>query len=243
MAKEPKTRVDSISIENQLGDQVDFLKRSVTAYDQGATAEYKRLATTLRVIFHQSPKSNSLANQLKIDNISIPSYARRSDPRNLVPEAGLAIIRLTDTNAEVLPALDFGPMDRRDITLDLWWNEPVLRDIRREFFSRKDFVLTVANQDGGSHVDSEIEAKYYRLLNDDSIFGVVSGPDGVKPLRKVERAYLRHITFEALQSLEPEYIRIVGKRYCYCGSGRQSRYCCLKGKSFNEVYAIANKNF
>ena len=169
MESAKQTKVSAQAIEKQLGDQINFLKKSCNSYDNGETSEYKRMATTLRVLLHNRGSSKSLISQLSLDSIFFPSFSRPSNPRNLLTEINLALIEMTDNGSKLVPVLDRGPSRARFLLFKNWWTESVLRDDQRVDFSRKDFVLTVANQDGGAHVYSEIETKYHRLINENSI--------------------------------------------------------------------------
>jgi hypothetical protein len=127
----------------------------------------------------------------------------------------------------------------RRVRFETWWNEPVLRDKYREFFSRSDFVRLVADQDGGALVDPKIDLKYQRLLNENSIGWVSFNMLGEKPFKAIERLYIRQIAFEAALVLEPKYTKLIGNRDCDCNSGRKARYCCVKGFSFDQVHRFA----
>ena len=83
-------------------------------------------------------------------------------------------------------------------------NEPVLRDDRRHLFTRWDFIAVVANQNGGAHIDPEIDEPYHRLVNDKSIGMVHVGPDGESPVEHVEKVYVRHIAWEATVPAPPK---------------------------------------
>ena len=47
-------------------DQFDFIEDSIELFDKGNEKEAKRIATHLRVLFHQTDKSQSLLNLLRI---------------------------------------------------------------------------------------------------------------------------------------------------------------------------------
>ena len=71
-----------------------------------------------------------------------------------------------------LPKLDDGVVNgRRDHFAPVreWWTNPVMRDFEGRFFSRADLVLSVANQDGGAHVDPILDPPYHALVAENSI--------------------------------------------------------------------------
>lgn len=54
------TSTDTGRLTKKLEEQLQFVRRSCDAYDQGAEEESLRIATSLRVVFHQTGASTSL---------------------------------------------------------------------------------------------------------------------------------------------------------------------------------------
>lgn len=227
----PKTvPVTVAALEEQLQDQVAFLERSCAAFDEGYTDEFKRLAVTIRVLVHDTAKSRSLLSQLDIKNQTFFAYSRRITGQNLIPDWPLAIVRMDANGVHMIPALDNGRSSPRELSFDDWWSEAVYRDLNSGvMLSRKAMVLSVANKDGGAHVDPEIDEAYSRLVNNGS--GLVAyTQQGPTPIEDLEKVCLRHIAFEVLNSIRPVMAKRVGNRGCECGSGRKHRYCCGRMK-------------
>jgi hypothetical protein len=65
-----------------------------------------------------------------------------------------------------LPKLRGGGRAR---TFDDWWGQTVLRDAQRREFSRWDLVRVVSNQDGGAHVDPNVDELHYELTRLNSL--------------------------------------------------------------------------
>lgn len=96
-------------LEQHLFEQIEMLKLSCESFDRGVLFESKRIATGIRVLFHNTKSSHALIEQLGIKNkINYLSTATPYDNKN-------------------------------------------------NKFSRKDIILSVANKDGGAHVDPELE--------------------------------------------------------------------------------------
>ena len=112
MESAKQTKVSAQVIEEQLGDQINFLKKSCNSYDNGETSEYKRMAIALRVLLHNRGSSKSLISQLSLDSIFFPSFSRPSNPRNLLTEINLALIEMTDNGSELVPVLGSGLIAR-----------------------------------------------------------------------------------------------------------------------------------
>jgi hypothetical protein len=49
-----------------------------------------------------------------------------------------------------------------------WWNDPVIKDDDNELLSRRDFVLALANKDGGAHIDT-LQRRVQRLAQEGSV--------------------------------------------------------------------------
>jgi len=180
------------------GEQIEFLERSNASFDEGHISEAKRLAVTLRVLFHHTRSSHALIRQVAfhqplrwVDTCGIP------DPQNMMPQWGLVIMGMRLETNETLfePRLGGGaptaiqteasrlPRGSR-IRLDEWWTEPVTRDASHATFSRKDYVLALSNKEGGAHVDPEIFESYDRIARLNSMGWTFSvKPDGSRVLQ------------------------------------------------------------
>lgn len=48
-------------------EQIGFIKKSCAHYDNGDFSEAKRIATSIRILFRHTHSSNSLVNQLELE--------------------------------------------------------------------------------------------------------------------------------------------------------------------------------
>jgi hypothetical protein len=190
------------------------------------------MATNIRVVAYDGgSNSTSLMTHLGMELEPFVSYARPLNPRNLLTEQSLIIWRVSGDSCEHLPVLDqMSPVKPRWLPKNDWLNEPVLRDSKRNEFSRLDFIKWVANQDGGAHVDGGVDENYAQIQEGESIGWHFLGPNGPVPITDIARSHIRHFAFEVLTSLNTAWQRYIGNRECECGSGLKARYCCLKGK-------------
>jgi hypothetical protein len=81
--------------------------------------------------------------------------------------------------------------------------------MRNSVFTRKDLVLSIANQDGGAHVDPQLDEDYAGLTRKNSI-GWVAEIDGkiIPNESNPALASIRQIAYKVLESLKrklPEY--------------------------------------
>lgn len=239
-----------------LSEQIKFLEASAEGFDRGNEAEAKRLAVVIRTLVHDSRNTRSLLRQLDVKNrlrwIDTGQQIRDS---NLAPTNGLAIVRVVfrddETEAFYEPYFNQPPIpDRqnRPTTFDNWWTRPVSKDAFGNRFSRKDFVLIVANKEGGAHVDPETTSSYRDLTNLNSMgtfagdghVTIVGSPQGGKPAQgNVALVSIRQIAWEVHQTLlrqlpyllfdeeDPRYPRssLSEEVDCPCESGRSLRDC------------------
>jgi hypothetical protein len=163
--------------KEQFDEQVAFLESSSKAYDDGNESEAKRLAVTLRVLVHDTRHSVSLLNHLGVkDQLPFADTASPDTPPGAIVffNGGLCNIRKTlggDGDTRFVPVLDLDPernSQPRQCFED-WWDTPVLSDQEGNSFSRKNFVRAVADQDGGAHIDAQLEAAYAALTRGNSM--------------------------------------------------------------------------
>jgi hypothetical protein len=109
----------------------------------------------------------------------------------------------TGTGASYRAPLD--GRDARKTAFDDWWKKPIFVDNRGRESSRKEVVLTAADQDGGAHVDPTIDAKYVELATGSSLGWVSTGKEGRRAMQGAERAAIHQITHEVFKTLIPGY--------------------------------------
>jgi hypothetical protein len=147
-----------------LAEQVTWLARSGAAYDSGLEDEAKRLTVPIRVLVHDTGKSSSLLSQLGLkSSIRFIDSAAPIRPGNLATTLGLVMMRVnTVKGGAYMPRLGDGPphLYGRTAPFDRWWKGPVSKLADGRTVSRYDYVMPVANQEGGAHVDPELSPMY-----------------------------------------------------------------------------------
>lgn len=156
---------DVAEFREQLVVEIRHLRRSATYFDGGDESEAQRLAVTIRKLVHDhGGNSVSLLTHLGMkSNLRFIDTAPRLDPSwppgTIMLHAGLVTMRATFGSGEgtrfVAPLDDLSP-DRvhPPVEFDRWWTTTVVTDQQGNPFSRRAFVLGVANQDGGAHIDA-----------------------------------------------------------------------------------------
>lgn len=156
-----------------LGEQMEFIKASSRSFDDGFLGEGKRLATTIRVLVHDTGQSKSLLGLLSVkQSLLFMDTAPRLNRANLAPTWGLPMMEVGNRTASrffaplgVLPPSRIHPPK----LFDAWWGDPVTKDQEGREFCRKDFVMTVANKEGGAHIDPVLSPRWMALTRHNSL--------------------------------------------------------------------------
>jgi hypothetical protein len=164
---------ESVNYINKLKQQLDFVDRSSQLYDAGHKDEAIRIATSIRVLLHGTPRSTSLLQHLNKTDIklltSAPGGGGFGSGDHTLVALGKARIYPDTEKIEYYPQLGNGyPGFYQQIDMEKWWNQVVMiLDFQR--MTRRDIVLAAANKDGGAHVDSQLTKEYETLSNYHSI--------------------------------------------------------------------------
>ncbi len=240
-------------LQQHLSDTVQALELSARAFDEGREGESKRLAAAIRVLVHGTSISKSLLGQLEQKTISFYDTCAPSQAHTYITWFGLTVINLTTQGARHIAPLDNLPPDHPPhwVSFDEWWNRVVFVDQKEIETSRKDVILSVADKDGGAHVDPVLDEKYANLSRRNSLGWRFYNAKGDGSLEGPEKAAVRQITHEVLKSLNPTMpsmkpkpkgvllvnptIKVKEKRPtlpkvgrndpCPCGSGKKYKRC------------------
>ncbi len=205
----PRVKQSKAELKTHLKEQVGFLMRSCDSYDAGYKEESKRIANVIRTLFHDTERSHSLMRQLKLKrNIAMFDSAREYDPKNLMSHDGLTAMRMESGNtSEYIPRLE--TMEELKAKgqkfFPAWWNKIVIVDKRKHKFSRRDLILALANQDGGSHVDPKLDKEYQQLSRENSMGWIFSDGVNESPVLPVELASVRQIAHEVIMTFRRKY--------------------------------------
>jgi len=145
-----------------------------------------------------------LLGQMRIGKTLWINSSKPFDPENLISHLGLTSIKFTVGR---LPSLaPKGSLKEcTAVTFSKWWTQPVIvsvSGVRKQFYSRQNIVLNVAETDGGAHVDEGLEEIYHELSRQNGL-GISAIYKGKKyPMLYPELPCLRQIGHEALISLK-----------------------------------------
>jgi hypothetical protein len=187
-----KIQLSQKELEVHLKEQISFLEASANSFDTGMEEEAKRLAVTIRILVHETPLSHSLLVQMG-KNLKFLDTSSDLDSNNILAHGGLITILTEPHQIRYVAMLDKLPSNKaKMIDFDSWWNKPVFVDRRGRKLTRKDLILTAANQDGGAHVDPSLDETYANLSRN-GLDLIVDHGTGAKVLDKPERAAIRQL--------------------------------------------------
>jgi hypothetical protein len=132
---------DNTRYKERLGSHIGFLEQSSGLYDSGQEDESLRLATSMRVMFHDTASSSRGLGDWR-DYLA--HHVDLSSQRPIVMKPLLG-----DSFTQV-PLSD-------------WWDGETIFVHVGTNYTRRKIILSVANKDGGAHVDDKLEA-YYKVL-------------------------------------------------------------------------------
>lgn len=191
-------------LKEHLKEQVEFLHLSNMNFDKGISGEAKRLATTIRVLLHDTKLSKSLLEQLNLKSIKFLSTCKDRDLSN-IGYAGLVDMVIGESIMPFIPILDANTclkfLDFKD-----WWNEVIFKDQHNLTLTRREVILFAANQDGGAHIDPELKEKEMMFSRKNAL-GWLTSKDGTiwENFKYPERVAIRQISHEVLKTLIPNY--------------------------------------
>lgn len=209
---EKQMQLTETDFKEHLQEQIEFLKASSNSYDNGFTAEAKRLASVIRVLLHDTDRSQSLLKLLNRKNMHFYDSSIEYSKKNLLAHMGLILMATTvgpeGGASEYLPLLDDVPpyQRQRKKSFNNWWSKQiVLEDSKKRSFTRKDIVLGLANKDGGAHVDPKLNEKYASLTRLNSVGWEFTDGTNSTLILGAEKASMRQIAHEVIKTFQGEF--------------------------------------
>jgi hypothetical protein len=144
----------------QLRRQLGFLRRSAESYDRGYHDEAVRLATTIRVLLHDTKASTSLLSLLGVKSSINLLTTVSTDPLHAgtCMFDGLTMMSLRGIEPSFSKSGQF-------VSVADWWEQVVLVTGPKVWITRRLLVLGAANKDGGAHVDPHLNHEYQQLMD------------------------------------------------------------------------------
>jgi hypothetical protein len=210
---------DKEYFELQLKRHIKFLIKSCKEFDQGDEEEALRISNSLRVVFKTKGKTISLIDHLNIEGPFLYDTRTHEDNGDKIysPLVGTEIKGSTFVGTQVIKKGShlYRPTfynrsklleKSRKVDFPKWWNEIIfkLQENGSQYsLSRANVILTLAEQDGGTHVDKVIDLSY-DVFNKINALGSGVIINGAEPSLDNSPIYpsVRQIAFESLESLK-----------------------------------------
>jgi len=157
-----RTRED---LQSELKIQQGHLFKSCFEFDKGDITEAKRISTILRTLLKDGKNSQSLLGLLSLKK-NFVSYGLKADPS--INRNFLVLTSSGNKNHQYFPNFVSNAIPKRILPFSEWWDEIVIIDFDMNKFSRKDIILSLAEMDGGAHVDPQLEQNYHKLTKENS---------------------------------------------------------------------------
>lgn len=176
-------------------EQMKFLKKSCSEYDNGDESEIKRISVSLRNLLKDNNKNVSALSHLnKKESLHYwDSSTKSGGMSNFIINniqnctfwvmdiyMGLVIKEITGIDGvytyHFKPLLHQPIWQRNDI-LDFtsWYKQVIYYDPDGSSLTRENLILSIAEQDGGNHFDLKINNKYHQFKQKDSLRLNVNG--------------------------------------------------------------------
>jgi hypothetical protein len=204
-SKMNKIKLKFEELEDHLKEQLDFLITSCELYDKGRFSEAKRIATIIRILFHDTRCSKSLLGQLGKKRDQFYSTNLPLFRESLGTYSGLTLIGIKGKDTIYYPKLDEMPFNINWLSFENWWNEIIFRDKLGNFISRSMLIKTSTNQDGGAHIDDALDEIYYNLAKNNSLETHIFDGVNSSSIPNPEKAAIRQIGHEVLKTLIVDY--------------------------------------
>jgi hypothetical protein len=137
-----------------LRDQHSRLKEAVEAFYEGKKVQALNVAITVRVLIHETGRSSSLLSRINSGYWDLAIHHRPVLNPGAVFVVPLTIHIAGDGTRKIVnTSLD--STSYKLVPLREWWNA-AYQPLGTLRLSKKDIILTVADKDGGAHIDGKV---------------------------------------------------------------------------------------
>jgi hypothetical protein len=200
---------DRPQLIEKIRQQAELLRVLGAQFGAGHRVLGYPLATTIRVLVHDTNSSHALLAQLgELTAMPFTDTSLPVSPDNMLPShGGLVLMKMiTGTGIEWVPRAEIPPApgaEPRDTQFAPWWNTDVMRDSHGTLWSRRRMVLTIANKEGGAHIDPAQPVDVRAIEEENSMGWTYHDPiNGDQPMsRGPLMPSIRQIAYELEQSI------------------------------------------
>jgi hypothetical protein len=194
-----------MDFKSQLVKQLGYIQTSCREVDRGNWDEAIRIALAIRVLAHDTQRSTSILQHLKVKKtirlLSTATYRPDGKPT--------AVGAITDMRLHAMQKVEHVPRmatsQRNELVkFNWWWDTEIIFILDSGGkLTRKGLVLEAANTDGGGHVDKEYNPTYEELLQGQGLSMTVhptNAPQFTAKSKQPHLAAIRQMAYEILHS-------------------------------------------
>lgn len=160
---------------NLLKTQYDRLRDALDGYYAGKKEQVLNVAATIRVLVHDKPgtASRSLLSRLDTAYWDLTIYDKLPPHPNAVLTIRTSLV-LTSGGPTRVVRPQFIPSLYHLVALKAWWTNDY-QALGKKWLSKETIVRTVADKDGGTHVDGNVPDAHATLSEPPVRYGTESG--------------------------------------------------------------------
>lgn len=156
---------------NALNEQRHLLKTAIQGMAAGDLAQALHVATTIRVLVHETGASKPLLKHLDGNYLEMPILERTPETASATPPGVKAITYYCPVSAQIKAPegtvsliTELKIEDHTISKLGAWWANACMMLPGIGPVTRREVILGLSNKEGGAHVDADIPEKYKNLL-------------------------------------------------------------------------------
>lgn len=187
-----------------LRDQHSRLKEAVDAFYAGKEVQALNVAITVRVLIHETDRSRSLLSRVNPNYWNLTIHHRPIlNPRAIFALPVTLQVSGDGTRKIIRTSLDSESYQL--VPLRHWWNAEY-QPFGALRASKKDIILTVADKDGGAHIDGKVPDIHAALSEPPFRFGIVQNSEGMFMQPNLENAITAQSGYEMQTFLERHFL-------------------------------------
>lgn len=174
----------------KLKEQTHLLKKATDDFYAGDHIAALNIAVRIRTLVHETDRSIPLLKLIRSDYQAAEIYdkmpAETDDAEQSAVTGGFVShcsVGIQIGGGSFSPFIDFTSPSYRLVPLGDWWKRACIivpygrfpHAERHAIFSKKHLVLTLANKEGGAHVDVKLPPDYVALVTDSPLKIFVNG--------------------------------------------------------------------
>jgi hypothetical protein len=152
-------------------EQRHLLRTAIDGMGTGDLAQALHVATTIRVLVHETGASKPLLKHLDNNYWEMPIFEWTQQPAPKAPPGVQSITFFCPVNAQfkapegtVSLITELKPENHTVSKLGAWWANACMMLPGVGPVTRRELILGLSNKEGGAHVDADISEKYTNLL-------------------------------------------------------------------------------